>query len=84
MRDDFPEFIAGKRAKRFAHIDAMSPELRALVYEYGLPVVKTLMDVGVTKPRHIRHVVERILDEFSPTRGSYTKQGKRTEVDDRG
>jgi hypothetical protein len=50
------------------------------VHEYGFNVVNALIDVKVTKPKHIRHVVELILNEFSPTRGSYSKQGLRTEV----
>ena len=36
------------------------------------------MDVGVEKPKHIRHVVETVLNEFSPTRGSFSAQGIRT------
>jgi hypothetical protein len=62
-------------------IDNLSPELRSLVHSYGYAVVHMLLGLGVTKPRHIRHVVETILDEFSPTRGSYSQQGIRTEVD---
>lgn len=69
-----------KRQKRMDVIDAYPGPIRELIHDYGLHVVQTLMDVGVTKPKHIRHVVERILDEFSPTRGSYSKQGIRTEV----
>ena len=67
------------RVARMAVVDDMSPAMRELVNEYGFAVVRTLLDVGVTKPRHVRHVVETILDEFSPTRGSYSKQGVRTE-----
>ena len=69
-----------KRASRMARVDAMPPEMRALVNEYGLNVVIALNDAGVTKPKHIRHIVETVLDEFSPTRGSFAKQGIRTEV----
>lgn len=63
-----------RRAARMAQVDALSPDLRALVHEYGFPTVKSLLDLGVKKPRQIKHVVETILDEFSPTRGSYSKQ----------
>jgi hypothetical protein len=54
--------------------------MRLLVHKYGFTVVKTCMDLGVRQPKHITHLVECILDEFSPTRGSYSKQGVRTEV----
>ena len=63
-----------------AMIDGLDREMRALVHEYGWTVVKTSMDLGVRKPAQIRHLVETILNEFSPTRGSYSRQGKRTEV----
>ena len=69
-----------RRAARMTKIDSMSPEMRELVNDYGLTVVMNLMDHGVIKPRSIRHIVETILDNFSPTRGSYAKQGIRTEV----
>lgn len=61
-------------------VDEYSPEIRALIHEYGLNVVQALLDAGVAKPRRIKHIVETILDEFSPTRGSYSRQGVRTEV----
>ena len=74
------EFVSGKRRARMSEIDRLSPELRELVHKYGYTVVNNFIACGVTKPKHIRHLVERVLDEFSPTRGSYSKQGKRTEV----
>lgn len=63
-----------RRVARMAQVDALSSEHRALVHEYGFATVKTLLDLGVKKPRQIKHVVETVLDEFSPTRGSYSKQ----------
>jgi len=80
---DTAEFVAKVQAKRRARmerIDDLPQAMRELVNVYGFTVVDTCMALGVTKPRHIRHLVERILDEFSPTRGSYSKQGVRTEV----
>lgn len=77
--DDFLAMVARKRVARMQQIDAMPPELRELVHEYGLNVVNNFMKVGVTRPKQIRHLVEVVLDEFSPTRGSYSKQGIRTD-----
>lgn len=77
---DHEALVDRKRAARMNRIDAMPADLRALVYEYGLNVVLAFLDAGVTKPRRIRHLVETVLDEFSPTRGAYSKQGVRTEV----
>lgn len=72
------DFIDGKRVSRMRKIDALPPEIRALVHAYGYSVVNNFMACGVTKPKHIRHLVETVLDEFSPTRGSYSRQGIRT------
>ena len=58
-------------------IDSLPPEIRACIHDYGLAVVNSLMQIGVTKPNHIRNVVETILDEFSPTRGTHSGQGRR-------
>lgn len=73
-------FVDRKRGQRMDRIDDLPPDLRALVNEYGFHVVNTLMAHGVTKAKSIRHIVETLLDEFSPTRGSFSKQGVRTEV----
>jgi hypothetical protein len=72
------EMVDLKRAKRMARFDEYDPGIRFLVHEYGLNVVKAIYDLGVTKPKHIRHIVETVLDEFSPTRGTYSSQGHRT------
>lgn len=69
------------RAARMAKIDDASPEMRAVFNDYGSGLVFQFINLGITNPRHIRHLVETTLDEFSPTRGSYSKQGIRTEVD---
>lgn len=78
---DFESMVERKRRNRMARIDAMSPELRALVHEYGLNIVDVFLSYGVKKPARIRHAVETILDEFSPTRGSSSIQGIRTKHD---
>jgi len=75
------EVVDIKRANRMSKIDEYDPAIRSLIHEYGLPVVKAIYDLGVTKPKQIKHIVETVLDEFSPTRGSYSKQGKRTAVE---
>lgn len=73
------EVVDIKRANRMASIDKCSPEIRALVHDYGWTVVKTIMDLGVTKPTRIKHIVETVLNEFSPTRGAFSQQGIRGE-----
>lgn len=78
--DMTPESIAKvehNRRVRMQLIDSLDPETRSLVKEYGWSVVSSFRDIGVMKPRHIRHLVETVLDEFSPTRGSSSSQGLR-------
>jgi hypothetical protein len=75
---DFQRAVDDRRAKRMAHIDQMTPEMRELTNDYGYNIVRSFLNCGVTKPRHIRHLVETVLDEFSPTRGSFSAQGVRT------
>lgn len=61
-------------------VDDLPKELRDLANDYGFHVVNSFMMVGVTSARHIRHLVEIVLDEFSPTRGTKSQQGIRTQV----
>jgi hypothetical protein len=74
------EMVDVKRAKRMASIDDYDPAIRALIHDYGYTVVKSIYDLGVTKPHQIKHIVETVLNEFSPTRGAYSVQGKRTGI----
>lgn len=64
-----------KRRNRMAAFDAYDPAIRALIHEYGMNVVKAIYDLGIRKPNHIKHIVETVLNEFSPTRGTYSSQG---------
>lgn len=74
-------YIAGKRGARMHEIDKLPQDIRSLVHEYGYSVVKSFMDCGVKKPKHIRHLVETVLNEFSPSRGSYSIQGVRKDME---
>lgn len=73
-----PQKADERRKARMDRIDAMPPEMRALVYKYGSHIVNSFVSHGVKKPASIRHLVEVVLDEFSPTRGSFSSQGIRT------
>lgn len=72
--------IARKRKDRMGIIDNLPREVRDMVNDYGWAVVHACIESGVRKPRNIKHLVETILDEFSPTRCSYSAQGKSTRV----
>ena len=75
--DDHQEFVDRKRAKRMNEFDSLPADIRQAVNDYGFHVVKAFMDCGITKARRIRHLVECVLDEFSPTRGTSSNQGIR-------
>ena len=81
--DERVERINANRRARMERIDEMPAEMRELIHIYGLAIVETCTALGVSKPRQIRHIVETVLDEFSPTRGSYSRQGTRTEIERR-
>ena len=68
------------RIARMEKIDRQHPEIRKLVHDYGWNVVNSFFLIGVTKPSHIKHLVETVLNEFSPTRGSFSKQGTNAKI----
>ena len=76
-QDAVEDVLARRRHDRMARVDNMTPEQRRCVHDYGLMIVQSCLDLGVKNPRHIRHLVETILNEFSPTRGSSSSQGRR-------
>lgn len=69
------EAIERRRNARMATVDAMPAATRELVNVYGFKIVTTCLHLGISKPRHIRHLVETILDEMVPTRGASSSQG---------
>lgn len=75
--DEFQRVIDTRRSARMDAIDSLPAAHRELVHDYGFNVVKACMDCGVTKARQIKHIVETVLDEFSPTRGTGSAQGAR-------
>jgi hypothetical protein len=54
---------SNRRATRMARVDAMPPEIRACVHEYGLTIVDSMLDLGIKKAKHIRHLVNVVRRE---------------------
>lgn len=65
MRADIEnERTMERRARRMDYVDALQPEQRAIVHEYGLTVFKALEEVGVRKAKHKRHIIDTVLREL--------------------
>lgn len=80
--EEHQEFVDGKRRRRMESIDRLPPQTRELVHDLGFYIVDQFLQNGVTKPKAIRHLVNVVLDEFSPTRGSFSQQGVRNRIHD--
>jgi hypothetical protein len=81
MMNDHADFLAkveARRAARMKTIDTWPKDRRECVHDYGFTVVNTLVSLGITETRHIRHIVNTVLNEFSPSRGTFSGQGIRT------
>lgn len=75
------QWIDDKRRARMDRIDALPPEVRQVVHEYGVTVVNALMQCGVSKPKHMRHIISVVISELSPLVGSWAAQGPRGPYD---
>jgi hypothetical protein len=73
--EEHEQHVVGKRQRRMDMVDNYPPAVRSLVHEYGLNIVKAFLDHGVTRPNIIKHLIETVLNDFSPTRASYSLQG---------
>lgn len=49
-----------RRQKRMARVDAMKPDVRACVHDFGLTIVDACLAHGVTTGRGIRHIVQTV------------------------
>lgn len=52
--------LVARAQKRMARVDAMSPELRRVVYEYNLEVVQEFLNHGVKTPKSIKHLIDTV------------------------
>jgi len=59
-----------KRQKRFTEIDTLSPQLKEVVHEWGYSLVKDFMNCGTKNPKHIRHLIVRVIQETRTGGGS--------------
>lgn len=51
--------IGERRLRQIAEVDELPPSLRALIHEFGYPIVRAMAQCGVTDPRHIRELVHQ-------------------------
>lgn len=70
--------VRDRRIKRMSRVDAMPPDIRALVHEWGLSITQAFLECGVTNPRHIRHIINMVLNETrAPLGRPNSYQGER-------
>ena len=50
-------------------IDEQSPEVRAIIHDYGLALVNWLMQAGITEPDALRRACERFRGEKVKAQG---------------
>lgn len=58
MLDD--RAAAERRRARMAYVDALPTEVRHLVHEHGLEIIKAFLDCGVRKPNQINHLIATV------------------------
>ncbi len=49
-----------RRVARMNRVDAMAPDLRELMHEFGLSIVDAFLQHGVTRPKSIRHLINAV------------------------
>lgn len=52
--------LSQTRMRALVTTDAMSPELRECVHEFGMPIVKACLEAGVSSPSRVRQLVKEI------------------------
>lgn len=52
--------VPAKTRNGLERVDKMPPDLRRCVHEFGLPIVDTCIQYGITQPSKIRHLVKEI------------------------
>ncbi len=62
LNTDFKDRVAA----RMNRVDAMNPDVRKVVHDYGLTIVDAFLQLGITEARHMRHLITTIVRE---TRG---------------
>jgi hypothetical protein len=72
------EYLARAR-ERMRQIDSLSPDVRQLVHEHGWTVVNAFLKLGVTKAKHIRHLIQTVKNG-SDAYGNGTRGVKRLEL----
>lgn len=49
-----------KRIKRMNRVDSMPADVRGVVHDFGLTVVDAFLQCGVTKAKHMRHLINTV------------------------
>lgn len=56
--------IADPKLKGMDFHDSLPPEWRALVHEYGLVIIKTMIEIGIRSPKQAKHLITMIREHY--------------------
>lgn len=62
-----PDHLLALIQERQASVDKLDPEQRAVVHEYGWGIVSGFLQVGIKKPKQMRHLIRLIQHGGSET-----------------
>jgi hypothetical protein len=60
IHDGLPDRLPARTLRGLSETDAMSPDLRQCVHEFGYAIVHAMMECGVSNPGQIRQLVHEV------------------------
>jgi|GEM_PF-3071666 len=58
--DKSPYKLGQKRLAELDEVDRLPSEIRKVVFEFGLPVVRSMLKFGIKSPRHMREIIREV------------------------
>lgn len=65
---DYNASIVKRARERMARVDKFPPDVRELIYEFGLEVIQEFWNHNVRKPNAIRHLIETVQGKYADGR----------------
>lgn len=65
---DYNASVVKRARERMARVDKFPPDIRELIYEFGLEVIQEFWNHNVRKPNAIRHLIETVTGKYADGR----------------